>query len=147
MDPKELLLINNEIIQRQLMSICSDLTDEQVRFAHEAVDTRGLNNMVVHCYWSIGNRAQALLGHERQAAPEAPQTTADLVAFISQAHDRAEAAIKQITEAQLLDLVTLPYATMPGATAMMDGFAHAFRHIGNVLDARHLGGFETHALG
>ena len=41
----------------------------------------------------------------------------------------------------------LPYAELPGAMAMLDGFAHAFRHVGNVLDARHLGGFETHALG
>jgi len=36
----ELIATSNDILHRQLLAICSDLTDEQVRFAHEAVDDR-----------------------------------------------------------------------------------------------------------
>ncbi len=147
MEPKELFHTSNNIMKRQLESICGDLTDEQVRYTHEAVDDRGLSNVVVHLYWSIGNRSRALVGLDREAPPDPPQTTAELLAFIDTAHKRAAQYIDQITEDHLRAVVTLPYAEMPGATAMLDGFAHAFRHVGNVLDARHLGGFETHALG
>ena len=147
MDSKELMLTNNNIVHSQLVSICSDLTDEQVRYAHEAVDERGLSNVVVHLYWGIVNRARAVTGLEREQPPELPQTRAELVAFIDSAHQKAAQHIGQLTEDQLTGVVKLPYAEFPGATAMLDTFAHAFRHVGNVLDARHLGGFETHALG
>jgi hypothetical protein len=147
MDAKALFVINNNIIQNQLVQICSDLTDEQVRFGHEAVDERGIGNVVTHLYWSVVNRSRALAGLAREQAPDPPQTTADLLAFIDRAHDQAEGLITQIPEDQLEAVITLPYGEFQGAIAMLDGFAHAFRHIGNVLDARHLGGFETHALG
>jgi len=146
-EAKELFVINNNLVKSQLTSICGDLTDEQVRFAHEAVDERGLSNVVVHLYWAVVNRARVLQGLERDPAPQPPQTAAALLAFIDDTHQRADQLIGQITDDQLKTVVTLPYAQMPGATAMLDGFAHAFRHVGNVLDARHLGGFETHALG
>jgi len=84
---------------------------------------------------------------ERADPPDAPQTVADLVAFIDQTHATADGLIAKITPDQLTATVKLPYGEFPGATAMLDGFGHAFRHVGNVLDARHLGGFETHALG
>ena len=59
MEAQELLLTNNNIVQNQLTRICSDLTDEQVRFAHEAVDVRGISNVVVHLYWSVMNRSMS----------------------------------------------------------------------------------------
>jgi hypothetical protein len=146
-EAKELFLTNNSIMQKQLLSICGDLTDEQVRFAHEAIDDRGLSNVVVHLYWSIINRSRALNGLDRAEPPQPPQTTAELVAFINDTHRQANELIGRISEDRLKEVVKLPYAELPGATAMLEGFAHAFRHVGNVLDARHLGGFETHALG
>ena len=147
MDARQLFLTNNSILQSRLQKICSDPTDEQVRFAHEAVDDRGLSNVVIHLYGSVMNRARAILGQEREPAPELPQTTAELMTFINESHVKAEGLIGQITDAQLEAVVKLPFAELPGATAMLDSYAHAFRHVGNVLDARHLGGFETHALG
>lgn len=102
MEAKEPSLTSNDLLHSQLLSICSDLTNEQGRFA---------------------------------------------VAFVNSAHEQADQFINQIVENQLQSVVELPYAEMSGATAMVDTFARAFRHVGNVLDARHLGGFETHALG
>ena len=49
------------------------------------------------------------------------------------------AALPALTLRPMDAVVTLPYAQMPGAIAMQDGFAHSFRHIGNVLDATELG--------
>jgi hypothetical protein len=146
-EPKELFLTSNNIMQKQLLSICGDLTDEQVRFTHEAIDERGLSNVVVHLYWSIINRSRALNGLDRADPPAPPQTTAELVGFINDTHRQANELIGKISDSSLTTIVKLPYGEMPGANAMLEGFAHAFRHVGNVLDARHLGGFETHALG
>lgn len=147
MEAQALLQISNDLMQRQLNSVCSDLTDEQVRYGHEAVDERGIGNIVSHLYWSVVNRSRAVAGLERAQPPEPPQTAAALLAFIEDAHRQATESIGKITDAQLLAVVKLPYAEFPGCGAMADGFAHAFRHIGCVLDTRHLGGFETHALG
>ncbi|MSQ24492.1 MAG: hypothetical protein EXR58_08125 [Chloroflexi bacterium] len=147
MDAKELLLTNNNIVQNQLTRICSDLTDAQVSYGHEAVDERGIANVVVHLYGGVLNRSCALLGIDRDPVPELPQTTAGLLAYVDTAHARANELIGRITDAQLSGVVKVGSNELVGANAMLDIYAHAFRHVGNVLDARHLGGFETHALG
>jgi hypothetical protein len=147
MEAQALLQISNDLMQGQLTRVCSDLTDEQVRYGHEAVDERGIGNIVTHLYWSVVNRSRAVAGLERAQPPDPPQTAAALLAFIDDAHRQATESIGKITDQQLLAVIKLPYAEFPGCVAMADGFSHAFRHIGCVLDTRHLGGFETHALG
>src|SRR4051794_18936542 len=148
-DAKALFLANNDLVQNQLQRICSDLTDEQVVFEHDAVDERGIGNIVSHLYGSIVSRSTLITGGQPDPAlVQPPRTTADLLAFIDQSHDRANLMIGKMTDAQLDTVVTLrPGREMAGSAAMVEGFAHAFRHVGNILDARHLGGFETHALG
>jgi hypothetical protein len=149
MDAKALFLANNDLVQNQLQRVCSDLTDEQVVYEHDAVDERGIGNIVSHLYGSIVNRATRISGGEPDPNPiEPPRTTADLLAFVDRTHDRAGELIARISDDQLEGIVTLrPGREMSGNAAMVEGFAHAFRHVGNILDARHLGGFETHALG
>jgi hypothetical protein len=148
-DAKALFLANNDLVQNQLQRICSDLTDEQVVFEHDAVDERGIGNIVSHLYGNIVYRTTIITGGQPDPNPiEPPRTAVDLMAFIDRTHDRASELIAQISEEALGRTVTLrPGREVSGSAAMIEGFAHAFRHVGNILDARHLGGFETHALG
>ena len=41
MEAQALLQISNDLMQSQLTRVCSDLTDEQVCYGHEAVDEWG----------------------------------------------------------------------------------------------------------
>jgi hypothetical protein len=148
MDARDLFLANNDLVRIQLRRICSDLTDEQVVYEHDAVDERGIGNIVAHLYGSVLNRTSAILGVEPDPAREIPRTSADLMEFIEFAYKEANARIGGISTEQLEATIMLRSGReMTGGNAMVEGFAHAFRHIGNILDARHLGGFETHALG
>ena len=147
MDVKTLILGENDRVRRQLQLICSDLTDDQVVYEHDAVDERGIGNIVSHIYGGLGNRARQVLGEERAEPAQPPRTNAELLAFIDEAHSRTAALIQRITDEQLDSLIDFRGQQTPGASVLMDSVAHAFRHIGNILDARHLGGFETHALG
>ena len=99
-----------------------------------------------HLYSGLGNRARLVLGENRQDPPDPPRSSGDLLSFIEDAHARTAGLIQRFTPDQLDAEVEFRGQPMAGASAMMD-YAHAFRHIGNILDARHLGGFETHALG
>jgi hypothetical protein len=147
MDVKTLILGENDRVRRQLQLICFDLTDDQVVYEHDAVDERGIGNIVSHIYSGLGNRARQLLGEERADPPEPPRSSAELLAFIDDAAGRTAGLIQRITSQQLDSELDFRGQQTAGASVMMDAFAHAFRHIGNILDARHLGGFETHALG
>lgn len=147
MDVKTLILGENNRVRGQLLLICSDLTDEQVVYEHDAVDERGIGNIASHIYGGLTNRARLVLGESRLDPPDPPRTNAALVAFIEEAHGRVATLIESMSSQRLDGDVDLRNQPTPGATAMMDSFSHAFRHIGNILDARHLGGFETHALG
>src|SRR4051794_22386025 len=102
MDAQALFLANNDLVQNQLHRICSDLTDEQVVFEHDAVDERGIGNIVSHLYGSIVNRSPLITGGQPDPAPATPpRTAADLMAFIDQSHDRAHRLIGQMSAAQL----------------------------------------------
>lgn len=147
MDIKTLILGENNRVRGQLLLICSDLTDDQVVYEHDAVDERGIGNIVSHLYGGLTNRARQIMGEERLDPSQPPRTSGELLAFIDDAHARAASHIERLTPEQLNAEMDFRNQRMPGASVMMDSFAHAFRHIGNILDARHLGGFETHALG
>ena len=58
MDVKTLILGENNRIKGWLELVCSDLTDEQVVYEHDAVDERGIGNIVSHLYSGLGNRAR-----------------------------------------------------------------------------------------
>jgi uncharacterized damage-inducible protein DinB len=147
MDVKMLILGENDRVRSQLLLICSDLADEQVVYEHDAVDERGIGNIVSHIYSGLGNRARQVNGEPRQDPPEPPRTNRELLAFIDGAHARTASLIERVTPAQLDAQIEFRNQQIAGASIMMDAFAHAFRHVGNILDARHLGGFETRALG
>ena len=147
MEISALLLRENDRVQDNLTRICEDLTDEQVNYGHEAVDDRGIGNVVSHLYGSLANRTSVVIGAGPAPASEVPHTRAELMAFINRTHDDLAEKISTITEEQLGATVTIRDREMTGIEAMMNSFSHAFRHVGNVLDARHLGGFETHVLG
>lgn len=149
-DIKEILLAENERLKSQFTSICSDLTNEQVVFDHEAIDERGIGNVVLHAYGSILNRARTVNGLTIVPESDLPRTTDALMAFIDGTHQQVQAQFADLNEERLQTVVE--YGTRrkwesPGIELLMAGFAHAYRHVGSVLDARHLGGFETHALG
>jgi hypothetical protein len=149
LDVKSILLRENDRVQDYFTRACSDLTDEQVNFEHDAIDERGINGLVVHAYHTVESRTRTVTGQGGQEPmPERPATLAGLLAFVNEAHDRTAKLIERITDAQLEATVTLSQnRQMTGLEAMMQGYMHAARHVGNLLDARHLGGFETHALG
>lgn len=139
----------NDRIQDYIVRSCSDLTDDQVRYAHEAVDDRGIAHLVVHLYGSFANRAATVVGKPPIELPsDPPRTITALLEWVDRTHRQAASLISEITDQQLEATVTLPPSRqMTGLEAMMQGVTHAARHVGNILDARHLGGFETHALG
>jgi uncharacterized damage-inducible protein DinB len=149
MDITPILQRENDRIKDYLVRACSDLTDEQVNYDHEAIDERGINGMVVHMWDALETRARAVAGLEAQNLNhERPATLKELLAFVDEAHRRTAEVIAGITEEQLQRTVPIPPGRqMSGIEAMMQGYAHCCRHVGNLLDARHLGGFETHALG
>ena len=149
MDIKALLQRENDRVKDYIVRSCQDLTDEQVRFGHEAVDERGITGVVVHLYNSLERRAATVAEREAPGEPDPlPQTIADLLAFADATHRRTATLIDQISEQRLESKVVLPPSReMTGIEAMMQGFTHSARHVGNILDLRHLGGFETHALG
>src|SRR5437773_6460009 len=118
MEAQALLQISNDLMQSQLTRICSDLTDEQVGYGHEAVDERGIGNIVSHLYWSVVNRSRAVAGMERAQPPEPPKTAAALLAFIEDAHRQATENIGKISDEQLLAVVKLPFGEFPGCVAM-----------------------------
>jgi hypothetical protein len=149
MNVKSILQRENDRIQDYFVRACSDLTDEQVNYEHDAIDERGINGLVTHAYHTLESRARVVAGQPPlEGSPERPTTIAGLLVFVDEAHQRTAKVIDGITEQQLEATVTIPPARqMTGIEAMMQGYMHAARHVGNLLDARHLGGFETHALG
>lgn len=147
METRALLLRENDRVKDNLTRICEDLTDEQVNYGHEAVDERGIGNVVSHLYGSLASRTSIVAGAGPASTPDAPRTRAELIAFIGQTHDTIAQWLAKITDEQLAATVTIRERESTGIEAMMNSFSHAYRHVGNVLDARHLGGFETHVLG
>ncbi|MBM2810862.1 MAG: hypothetical protein HW416_1621 [Chloroflexi bacterium] len=147
METRALLLRENDRVKDNLTRICEDLTDEQVNYEHEAVDERGIGNVVSHLYGSLANRTAIVTGAGPAVTPDAPRTRGELIAFIDRTHDTIAQRLAKVTEEQLAATVTIRDRESTGIEAMMNSFSHAYRHVGNVLDARHLGGFETHVLG
>ena len=149
MEIQTLLQRENDRLKDYIVRSCNDLTDEQMRYGHEAVDERGIAGVVVHLYGSIARRAAAVVQAEPPQEPsDLPRTTADLLAYVDATHRHTAELITRITNERLESTVVLrPGREMAGIEAMMQGFSHSGRHIGNILDIRHLGGFETHALG
>jgi uncharacterized damage-inducible protein DinB len=150
MDILSVLLAENDRIHSQLASICSDLTDAQAVFTHEAVDERGISHVVVHLYGAILNRARIIIGLDALPEAEPPRTTKALMAYIDDTHAKAKDCLAEASEDELdkvFEYGTRHRRQSPGIELIMAGFAHANRHTGQILDARHLGGFETHALG
>lgn len=144
---KILLLLQNDRLNRQLELICGDLTDEQVIFGHEAVDERGIGSVVEHIYGTVSRRAQQVAGVEPSQRAEPPGTASALMAYIADTHAKTHELLTALTDAQLEADLIIGSRRSPGAHAIQDMLIHAFRHVGNILDLRHLGGFETHALG
>lgn len=146
-EAKTLLLLQNDGLNRQLQLVCGDLTDEQVVFGHEAVDERGIGSVVEHIYGTVSRRLHQVRGAEPPPLGEHPRTTAGLMAYIADAHRRAEELLTSLQDSQLEAEIQIGSRQLPAAYAIQDMFIHGFRHVGNILDLRHLGGFETHALG
>jgi hypothetical protein len=149
MDAKAVLIRENDRVRRQLQLICSDLKDEQITFGHEAVDERGIGNVVQHLYGGMVRRVDLILGNTPPPSNTEPPTTAEsLMAYIEEAHRQLAERMAKITDEHLeANVKNLANREMTGITSITEGYAHAYRHIGNILDLRHLGGFETHALG
>lgn len=147
MEVKILLLLQNDRLNRQLELVCSDLTDEQIVFGHEAVDERGIGSVVEHIYGTVSRRVQQVAGVEPSQGAEPPRTSAALMAYIAETHGNVGALITSLTDSKLEAELVMGSRQLPGAHAIQDMLIHAFRHVGNILDLRHLGGFETHALG
>lgn len=149
MEIQALLQRENDRIKDYIVRSCNDLTDEQVRYGHEAIDERGIAGVVVHLYGSLAHRTALVAEGEIPADPAGlPRTIAELLAYADATHRHTADLIAKITEQRLASKVVLPPAReMSGIEAMMQGFMHSARHVGNILDLRHLGGFETHALG
>jgi hypothetical protein len=148
LDIKVLLQRENDRVQDYIVRSCSDLTDEQVTYEHDAVDERGIGNIVSHLYGSVLSRSSLVTGHGAIPQPtDPPRTLRDLLSYVDDTHKRVATLLDEVTEEQLGATVTVGTREMTGIEALMQGYSHAARHVGNILDARHLGGFETHALG
>lgn len=147
MEVKTVLLLQNDRLNRQLELVCGDLTDEQVVFGHEAVDERGIGSVVEHIYGTVSRRVQQVAGVEPSQPAGPLRTSAALMAYIADTHGKARDLLSSLTDSQLETELVMGSRQSPGAYAIQDMLIHAFRHVGNILDLRHLGGFETHALG
>jgi hypothetical protein len=141
-----ILLRENDRVQDYIVRSCQDLTDEQVSYSNDNVDERWIGNIVSHLYGNVANQVARVSGDQPQQY-EAPKTTAQLLAFAEEIHTRVADGLKALSEAQLEAKFDQRGREVAGLELIMNGYSHAFRHVGNILDARHLGGFETHALG
>lgn len=128
------------------MRSCQDLTDEQVSYSNDNVDERWIGNIVSHLYGYVANQVARVNERESQEY-EVPKTTAVLLSFAEQAHREVADGLSRLFEAQLAATFDQRGREVTGLELIMNSYAHAFRHVGNILDARHLGGFATHALG
>jgi hypothetical protein len=146
MDIFAVLQRENDRVQDYIVRSCQDLTDEQVNYANDNVDERWIGNMISHLYGNVVNQVNRVSGGEAQQF-DAPKTTAELLAFAEKAHQQVAEGLKRLSEEQLTAMYDRRGTDVPGLELIMNGYSHAFRHVGNILDARHLGGFETHALG
>jgi hypothetical protein len=146
-DIRALLLNENDRVKDYLTRVCEDLTDEQVNYAHEAVDDRGIGNIVAHAYGALANRAALVTGSGPAPSFETPRSRAEILALIEHAHTAVGERLARVTDEQLEGLVTVRDRQMTGVDGLLNSLAHVHRHVGAVLDTRHLGGFETHVLG
>ncbi len=146
MDVVSILQRENDRVQDYVVRSCQDLTDEQVAYTNDSVDERWIGNIVSHLYGHVANQVARVSGGEPQEY-EAPKTIAALLALAELVHARTAEGLAKISEAQLEATYDRRGQQTAGLELIMNGYSHAFRHVGNILDARHLGGFETHALG
>lgn len=141
-----LLQRENDRVQDYIVRSCQDLTDEQVSYSNDNVDERWIGNIVSHLYGNVANQVSRVMGGETQQY-EAPRTTADLLKFAESIHQKVADGLTRLSEDKLEATFDQRGREVTGLELIMNGYSHAFRHVGNILDARHLGGFETHALG
>src|SRR5579871_6646893 len=120
MEMQPILQRENDRIKDYLVRACSDLTDQQVTYEHEAIDERGINGLVVHLYANLESRACIVAGRPTtDHGSERPTTLAALLAYVDGAHQRTAEAITGITEEHLQRQVTIPPARqMSGIEAM-----------------------------
>jgi hypothetical protein len=147
MDMQAVFSRENDRILDYIVRSCQDLTDEQVCYSNELVDERWIGNLTTHMYGIVVQRFEMIAGLDTTPAAEAPETTAALLAQAHKSHDRIGECLPKMTEADLAKTHDLRGNQVAAQELIMNSFSHAFRHVGNILDARHLGGFETHALG
>ena len=147
MDMHALLARENDRVQDYIVRSCQDLTDDQVCYSNESVDERWIGNLIAHMYGTVMLRFEQATGAEPTPSPEAPRTTKDLLALALRCHDRVANRLAVLTEADMTKEFDVRGRQTTAQELIMNSFSHAYRHVGNILDARHLGGFETHALG
>lgn len=147
MELRALLIRENDRVQDWVVRACQDLTNEQVCYSNDVVDERWIGNVVLHVYDSIdGKTVQVATGQRPPDAENPPKTVADLLSYVNATHDRVAAGLAALSDAQIEGSVKVRERDVSAIEILMQGYSHAYRHIGNILDIRHLGGFETHAL-
>lgn len=153
METRAVLLGENDRVRDYLKLVIADLSDEQVKYGHTAVDDRPIGAIVQHIYGSlvlIGRIAAegGMPAGGRPVPQSPPETKAETLALIERMHSVVADSWSRLSDAELARPLTLPWGEpTTGAGALLAGVAHAHRHIGNIIDARCLGGFKTLALG
>jgi hypothetical protein len=136
----------------QITAVLQDLSDEQLAYRDPRLDERPIAAVAMHAAGTLPFfMGFVMAGGDQPRAggpPPTPATTAELLSVLGGTREGVRAQIAALSEEQLDRRLTTPWgAEASGTNMILNGFTHAQRHVGTILDLRSLGGFPTHVLG
>ena len=141
---KTILSYLHSDLYHSLITILTDLTDQQLEYQAPQIDTRSIRDVAIHAYRPVFAIACVLAEEGWPARPQLPVTKYELFDLFKTTHTHIDECIIRIPLDKLDETISLPWnQQQSGLEALIGSFMHGMQHIGAIQGIRAFGGFPT----
>jgi hypothetical protein len=144
LEAKTILSYLHSDLYHSLITILTDLTDQQLEYKAPQIDTRSIRDVAIHAYRPVLATACVLAGEEWPARPQLPVTKNELFDLFQSMRTHIDECIIHIPFDKLDEIIPLPWnQQQSGLEALVGSFMHGIQHIGAIQGIRAFGEFPT----
>ena len=142
METKTILSYLHSQLYDSLITILTDLMDQQLEYNASQIDTRSISDVALHAYRPVFAIACVLAGEEWPVRPQLPVAKNELFDLFQTMRTHIDECIIHIPFAKLDEIISLPWnQQQSGLEAFVGSFMHGMQHIGAIQGIRAFGEF------